>query len=133
MSFPNAPFYIQLREKDLVLDVQNASSEPGANIILWNRKSENNANQQWRYENGKLINLQSNLALSVPSLQPNVALQQQHPSGDEQNFEFYDYTISSQDNDSLVLGAIAPVEGNQVALVPRNDDDWNQQWELVVA
>lgn len=48
MSFPEGrEFSIGLRYTDLVLDVSAASTEPGAPIILWTAKQEDNGNQKW--------------------------------------------------------------------------------------
>lgn len=40
-------FSIGLRDTNLVLDVQGASTEPGTPIILWTAKQQDNANQKW--------------------------------------------------------------------------------------
>ncbi|KAF9320700.1 hypothetical protein BG003_005151 [Podila horticola] len=143
MSFPEGrEFSIGLRYTDLVLDVSAASTEPGAPIILWTAKQEDNGNQKWFYENKQLRNKQTGLVLTVPQLNPNVAADQQHAAGNEnQKFEYdtfewltmyYDYTISAEANEDLVLGILgSSTDGARLALVPRDNDSELQQWNIL--
>ncbi|KAG0331284.1 hypothetical protein BG000_011045 [Podila horticola] len=119
MSFPEGrEFSIGLRYTDLVLDVSAASTEPGAPIILWTAKQEDNGNQKW---------------LTSSFLNPNVAADQQHAAGNEnQKFEYYDYTISAEANEDLVLGILgSSTDGARLALVPRDNDSELQQWSIL--
>ncbi|KAF9970970.1 hypothetical protein BGZ73_006169 [Actinomortierella ambigua] len=132
--FPEGEFFVSLRESDLVLDVSAGSSEPGAEIILWPRKDGDNANQRWTWdrENKALRNVQSGHVLSFHAVQPHTpARQDQLFCGAEtQRVEYYDYTISTDANEDLVVGAPAKEQGAVVALVPRDNDDWSQMWEI---
>ncbi|KAG0200826.1 hypothetical protein BGX28_006212 [Mortierella sp. GBA30] len=133
-SFPEGQdFSIALRDTDLVLDVAGASTEAGTGIIVWNQKQEDNANQRWYYENKQLKNKHTGLVLSIPQLSPNVAADQQHATGSStQRFEYDDYTISAEDNEDLVLGILGAKEaGARVALIPRDNDSWLQQWSIL--
>ncbi|KAG0349525.1 ricin B lectin domain-containing protein [Gamsiella multidivaricata] len=133
-SFPeNVDFYIGLRDTDLVLDASNSSTEPGSEIILWNKREEDNENQKWIYDDKQIRNKKTGLVLTAPQLSRNVAVDQQHPTGAEtQRFEYYDYTISAEANEDLVLGILgAKSEGARVALVPRDNDSDLQQWTII--
>ncbi|KAG0083663.1 hypothetical protein BGZ93_001671 [Podila epicladia] len=133
-NFPEGrEFLIALRDTDLVLDVQGASTEPGTPIILWANKHQENDNQKWYYENQQLRNKQTGLILSVPGLDANVAADQQRSADSEnQKFEHYDYTISATTNEDLVLGILgSPTEGARLALVPRDNDSELQQWSII--
>ncbi|KAF9322663.1 hypothetical protein BG006_002166 [Podila minutissima] len=132
-NFPEGrEFCIGLRDTDLVLDVQGASTEPGTPIILWTVKHEDNDNQKWYYENKQLRNKQTGLILTVPTLSANVAADQQHSGSNTQKFEHYDYTISAVDNEDLVLGILgSPTENARLALVHRDNDSELQQWSII--
>ncbi|KAF9093818.1 hypothetical protein BGX27_001553 [Mortierella sp. AM989] len=131
---PNREFGIRLRDTNFVLDVNNSGTEPGTTIILWNARDEDNDNQKWICENKNIVrNKKTGLVLSVPGLTPNVQFDTQDVTGEEnQRFEYYDYTISAQTNDNLVLGvAGTAVEGGRVSLIERNNDSKLQQWEII--
>ncbi|CAO3572136.1 unnamed protein product [Mortierella alpina] len=132
-DFPhNEEFFIALRDTDLVLDVQGGSADAGAPIILYTQKHEDNDNQKWIYENKQLKNKQTGLVLTFPNLDANVTATQNHAGGsDEQTFEYYDYTISAQAQEDLVLG----INGEKKELAPitlirRDNDSDKQQWEI---
>ncbi|KAF9343981.1 hypothetical protein BGX26_004952 [Mortierella sp. AD094] len=126
MSFPEKQsFGIRLHGTNLALDVQGASNDVGASIILWDSKSEDYANQRWIYEDNKLRSLKSGLILSVPQLEYNIQAEQQHDTGSEgQSYEYYDHTISALENDNFALGVLGGRNaGARVALVQR--DSWS--------
>ncbi|KAF9182606.1 hypothetical protein BGZ49_004685, partial [Haplosporangium sp. Z 27] len=85
------------------------------------------------YEDGQLCNKKSGLFLTATGLSPNkIVNQQKSSSPDTQRYEFYDFTISTEADDGLVLGINgAKVNGAPIALVPRDDDSDSQQWEII--
>ncbi|KAF9570441.1 hypothetical protein EC968_001777 [Mortierella alpina] len=131
-SFPHGEFFIALRDTDLVLDVSGGNADPGAPIILYTKKHQDNDNQKWIYENKQVKNKQTGLVLTFPQLAPNVVADQQHGEGREtQTFDYYDYTISARDDEDLVVGIHgAKDNGAPVALIKRDNDSDLQQWEI---
>ncbi|KAF9967087.1 hypothetical protein BGZ70_000184 [Mortierella alpina] len=132
-SFPHgAEFFIALRDTNLVLDVAGGNADPGTAIILYTKKSEDNDNQKWIYENNQLKNKQTGLVLTFPGLDANVTANQNHGSASEtQRFDYYDYTISSQSKDELVIGINgAKEDGAPITLIKRDNDSDKQQWEI---
>ncbi|KAF9956155.1 hypothetical protein BGZ72_002980 [Mortierella alpina] len=134
-SFPHDGeyFYIRLRDTQLVLDVSGGSTESGAEIILYTKKDQDNDNQLWSMDNKQIRNKRSGLALTFGNFAANVAGDQQDANGrDTQRFEYYDYTISAEDNENLVVGILTGKdEGARVALVHRDNDSELQQWEII--
>ncbi|KAF9164870.1 hypothetical protein DFQ27_007459 [Actinomortierella ambigua] len=132
--FPHGEFFVALRESDLVLDVNGASDDVGADIILYTQKDGDNANQRWTWdnENKSLRNVQSGHVLSFHAVAALTPARQDRLFEDAktQRFEYYDYTISTHADEDLVLGAPSKELGAVVALVPRDNDDWNQMWEI---
>ncbi|KAG0235363.1 hypothetical protein BGW42_005342 [Actinomortierella wolfii] len=132
--FPSGEFFIALRESNLVLDVAGGSDQVGADIVLWPKKDCDNGNQKWTWdrESKLLRNVQSGLCLSFHDVAPHTPARQDQAYDDAptQQLEYYDYTISTRADEDVVLGAPSKAEGAVVALVPRNNDDWNQQWEI---
>ncbi|KAI1316330.1 hypothetical protein EDD11_010109 [Mortierella claussenii] len=58
--------FIINRRTGLVLDASEGILKPGARLIQWTRKTENNANQQWAVSNGFIhLKSQPNLVLDV--------------------------------------------------------------------
>ncbi|EKM84401.1 hypothetical protein AGABI1DRAFT_117772 [Agaricus bisporus var. burnettii JB137-S8] len=51
-----------------VLDVEMGSTEPGANVLLWEPKKAGYDNQLWTYEDEVFVNKHSNLVLYLPSV-----------------------------------------------------------------
>ena len=134
MSFPNGPFQIKLRDQDVVLDVKLGTVDPGAEVIIWhNRRDEDdNANQKWVYEDGQIKNLKSGLALTASRFSPgSIFAQQVSERNDTQRYEYDDYTISANEDEDLVIGVTSTSEGSAVSLVPRDNDDFKQMWEFI--
>ncbi|KAF9167988.1 hypothetical protein BGX20_011445 [Mortierella sp. AD010] len=132
-EFPKSGhFSIRLRYTDLVIDVKEGSPEPGAQIFLWKAKSEHNDNQN--YVDGRLQNKKTGLVMNLPNLETfSIVDQQNVQDSTVQKFEYYDYTISVEHKDGLVLGVVgekAPTA--PIALIKRDDDSDLQQWEIVV-
>ncbi|KAF8944696.1 hypothetical protein BGZ46_006209 [Entomortierella lignicola] len=132
-GFPPGEFKIQLRYTDLVFDVREGSKDEGADIILWTERDDDDENQKWIHEDGQLRNKKSGLVLTATELGANKIVNQRRSSSpDTQRYEFYDYTISAEAEDSLVLGINgAKVNGAPIALIPRDDDSDSQQWEII--
>ncbi|KAG0373963.1 hypothetical protein BGX24_011024 [Mortierella sp. AD032] len=134
MSFPSGPFQIQLRDENLVLDVKEGSVDSGAEIILWSsrRHEDDNENQKWVYEDGQIKNLKSGLVLTAGGLNPGLSVAQFPAQGsDAQRYDYYDYTISSKEDEDLVIGVNSKNEGSAVSLLRRDNDDFKQMWEIV--
>ncbi|GJJ74181.1 hypothetical protein EMPS_06539 [Entomortierella parvispora] len=134
MSFPSGPFQIKLRDEDVVLDVKQGTTEPGAEVIIWRsrRHEDDNDNQKWVYEDGQIKNLKSGMALTATSFNRGAGFAQYPSEGNEkQNYDYYDFTISAQEDEDLVIGVTSREEGSSVTLVRRDNDDFKQMWELV--
>ncbi|KAG0280252.1 hypothetical protein BGZ95_010772 [Linnemannia exigua] len=134
MSFPSGPFQIQLRDENLVLDVKEGVVDSGAEIIIWpsRRDEEDSDNQKWIYQDGEIKNVKSGLVLTAGGLNPGVSVAQfPSQSSDAQGYDYYDYTISTKDDDDLVIGVNSKDEGSTVFLVRRDNDDFKQMWEIV--
>ncbi|KAF9994311.1 hypothetical protein BGZ80_000687 [Entomortierella chlamydospora] len=86
------------------------------------------------YVDGRLQNKKTGLVMSLPSLETLSIVDQQNVQDSTiQKFEYYDYTISVEHKDNLVLGVVgekAPTA--PIALIKRDDDSDLQQWEIVV-
>ena len=66
MDFPEGDFFITNLASGLVLEVEDASTQPGARIILENSKTGDATSAQlWKYDNGYIINTNSGLVLEV--------------------------------------------------------------------
>ncbi|KAF9378082.1 hypothetical protein BGX21_003000 [Mortierella sp. AD011] len=83
---------------------------------------------------GRLQNKKTGLVMNLPNLETfSIVDQQNVQDSTVQKFEYYDYTISVEHKDGLVLGVVgekAPTA--PIALIKRDDDSDLQQWEIVV-
>ncbi|KAF9142765.1 hypothetical protein BGX30_002222 [Mortierella sp. GBA39] len=128
--FPHGPFQLKLRDEDLVIDVKEGSLDASAEIIVWS--NTNGDNQKWTYEDGQIKNVKSGLVLTAGGLNPNVSVAQfPGERSDAQRFDYDDYTISTKEDEDLVLGVTSKSEGTTVSLVRRDNDDFKQMWEIV--
>ncbi|RCH99040.1 hypothetical protein CU097_014592 [Rhizopus azygosporus] len=58
-------FYIKSQFNGRVLDVEGASTEDDAPVIVYTQKYDDNLNQLWRYENGYFVNVNSAKVLDI--------------------------------------------------------------------
>ncbi|MEV0447497.1 RICIN domain-containing protein [Streptomyces sp. NPDC050600] len=65
-DFPTGEFIIRNVFSEKVLDVADRSTEPGHEVVVFDRKRNDHDSQLWRYEDGYLINKNSGLVLQVP-------------------------------------------------------------------
>ncbi|KAF9971835.1 hypothetical protein BGZ73_005128 [Actinomortierella ambigua] len=134
MSFPSGPFQIKLRDQNLVLDVKQGVTVPEAEIILWRsrRDEDDSENQKWIYEHGEIRNIKSGLVLTTKDLRHGEeCLQLPGIRAEGQLYDYYDYTISSKEDEDLVIGVSSKEEGANVKLVRRDNDDYKQMWEII--
>ncbi|KAF9584047.1 hypothetical protein BGW38_007756 [Lunasporangiospora selenospora] len=119
-GFPHHEFFIQLRYTNFVLDVAGGSTD------------EDNANQKWVYNDGQITNVKSGQVLTAESFGRNVPFVQRHAAGqDTQRYDFYDYTISTKEDEDIVVGLVGAAEaGVRPALIKRDNDSELQQWDL---
>ncbi|KAF9969118.1 hypothetical protein BGZ73_008685 [Actinomortierella ambigua] len=134
MGFPSGPFQIKLRDEDLVLDVKQGVTTPGAEIILWRsrRDEADSDNQKWVYKNGEIRNVKSDLVLTAKAFKYGEECIQQPSDEDKtQRYDYDDYTISAKHDDDYVLGVSSKNEGVNVELLRRDNDDFKQMWEFI--
>ncbi|CAG8668188.1 6739_t:CDS:2, partial [Dentiscutata heterogama] len=74
-QFPSGDFYIKLdasppRSPSLVVDIENSFLRVGTKVIVAQQKSdvEHDSNQLWRYEDGFLVNKQTDLCLEAETV-----------------------------------------------------------------
>ncbi|KAI9274583.1 ricin B lectin domain-containing protein [Phascolomyces articulosus] len=134
-------FYIKSQTSNLVLDIDDGKTDPGANLIVYSQKdhdAEDNDNQLWRYDDGFLTNKKSGLVLDVSGgdLKADKDIVQygrKLTMTGNQRFGLRDGFIYARADPRLVLDIKGgeSSEGTQVLLYKRkeNDND-NQQWTI---
>lgn len=141
-DFPVGYFFIRNVASGQVLDVKDASAQPGASIVLWPRKSSGYDNQLWKYEDGFLVNKASGLVLEVPGYEgggnigPGTSLVQntrREPPDSLNQLWAYNYqhlmpydpkvTLWGQNGDVSTPGTKAVVDA-------RTDGEFSQEWML---
>ncbi|KAF9545492.1 hypothetical protein EC957_010908 [Mortierella hygrophila] len=129
--FPHGQqFQLKLRDENLVIDVKEGSVDGGAEIIVWS--NTHGDNQKWTYEDGQIKNVKSGLVLTAGGLNADVNVAQFPGQGsDAQRYDYDDYTISTKEDEDLVLGVTSKSDGTAVSLVRRDNDDFKQMWEIV--
>jgi hypothetical protein len=87
-EFPPGYFFIRNVSSGKVIDVRGDSTDPGAEIVLWDRKGSDYDNQLWKHDKGFLMNKKSGLVLEVPGyagggqIQPDTGLIQAERRGE---------------------------------------------------
>ncbi|KAH8551922.1 ricin B lectin domain-containing protein [Umbelopsis sp. PMI_123] len=117
---PRGPFYIGSQYNGRVIDVEGASVNDNAHIIVWDQKSKDASNQLWEYRNGAFVNVNSGKVLEIKGGYI-------HPDG----------YIHSTANPNLVLDIKGAEDksGASVILYEKRAGGIasNQRWELVPA
>ncbi|KAF9443729.1 carbohydrate-binding module family 13 protein [Macrolepiota fuliginosa MF-IS2] len=134
------PSYIRNSASAKVLDVDGGSRQPGANVILWDRKPSGSDNQLWSYGNRYLVNKNSGLVLEAPladgGLQPGTPVQQAvKRNGASNQLWIYDRQyrlVSAYDSSLCVWGLDGNVQdpGTKAVVDICIDGEVTQEWML---
>ncbi|KAI7851067.1 ricin B lectin domain-containing protein [Circinella umbellata] len=139
-GFPvDSYFYIKSQKNELVLDIDDGKTEPGANLIMYSQKdhdAEDNDNQLWRYDDGFLTNKKSGLVLDISGgdLKADKDIVQygrKLTMTGNQRFGYRDGFIYARADPRLVLDIKGgeDAEGTRVLLYKRKEsENENQQW-----
>jgi hypothetical protein len=92
----------------LVLDVKGASKDEGAEVVMWNKKSHDNANQLWDLEKGWIKNRHNGLVLEVKNAQfVHMARKKENDKGQLWSFKGNEGYIVNKMN-----GLVLDIKGN---------------------
>ncbi|CAG8527807.1 1433_t:CDS:2 [Ambispora leptoticha] len=148
VGFPSGWFYIKSVCSNKVLDVCFASTEPGAEVIMYHLKKLDEGlidNQLWRHEAGYLINKRSGMCLDITggrlALMSRICQSPRKPNNKPHNQRWIytkDYKIASMDNEDMVLDIenCSTEDFASVILYSRKselEDHENQQWVFIPA
>ncbi|KAF9444567.1 carbohydrate-binding module family 13 protein [Macrolepiota fuliginosa MF-IS2] len=125
-----------------VLDVYGNSTQPGANVIVWDRKSSGIDNQLWTYEGEYLINKNSGLVLEAPlvngKIVPGTPLIQARQTRGANQLWVYDKQyrlVSVCDRNLCIWGQNGNVTdpGTKAVVDIAIDGEVSQEWMLDIA
>ncbi|RUP52380.1 ricin B lectin domain-containing protein [Jimgerdemannia flammicorona] len=136
-EFPKGYFYIKSKKNGMVLDVEGDSIKPNARVIVWPQKFRGNANQLWTYDDGYLVNKNSELGLTALFLSDLYVVQSERKPIEEAQHQRWNFCeegfFYSLHDPHLVLDIRGDSnnQGAHILLYKRKDNDnYNQLWTI---
>ncbi|KAI7863420.1 ricin B lectin domain-containing protein [Spinellus fusiger] len=139
---PSTPFYITSQFNGKVIDVEGASEEDGAHIIIWEKKPGANPNQLFNYRHGFFVNVNSGKVLDIKGgkIRSNSHIIQYAEKSTEEDTSNQCWTIDhegyihTESDPSLVLDirGADDCNGAEVILYVKKEGEEasNQRWNL---